>query len=86
MTAPQNIDPAAARAEADVLHWLTNDTRDQRFIDNIFAEMCIRLQQADIPLKRATLHVVINHPQWLAASEAYEAAQTCHPRACPEDP
>ncbi|MHC2695960.1 adenylate/guanylate cyclase domain-containing protein [Bradyrhizobium liaoningense] len=29
--------------------------------------MCIRLQQAGIPVKRATLHVLINHPQWLGA-------------------
>ncbi|MBR0715818.1 adenylate/guanylate cyclase domain-containing protein [Bradyrhizobium liaoningense] len=64
MNAPPNIDPAAA---AGVLHWLTNETRDQRFIDNIFADMCIRLQQAGIPLKRSTLHVLIQHPQWLGA-------------------
>ena len=50
-----------------VIDWLTNGTRDQRFIDNIFAEMCIRLQQAGIPLKRSTLHVLIQHPQWLGA-------------------
>jgi adenylate cyclase len=50
-----------------VVDWLTNGTRDQRFIDNIFAEMCIRLQQAGIPLKRSTLHVRIQHPQWLGA-------------------
>jgi adenylate cyclase len=29
--------------------------------------MCLRLQRAGIPLKRATLHVVIQHPQWLGA-------------------
>jgi adenylate cyclase len=50
-----------------VVHWLTNGTRDERFIDNIFAEMCNRLQQAGIPLKRSTLHIVIQHPQWLGA-------------------
>ncbi len=50
-----------------VVDWLTNGTRDERFIDNIFAEMCIRLQQAGIPLKRSTLHVLIQHPQWLGA-------------------
>ena len=50
-----------------VVDWLTNGTRDERFIDNIFAEMCIRLKQAGIPLKRATLHVMIHHPQWLGA-------------------
>jgi adenylate cyclase len=65
MNAPPNIDPATA--DSDVLHWLTNDARDERFIDNVFAEMCIRLQRAGIPLKRATLHVLIQHPQWLGA-------------------
>ncbi len=67
MDAPSNTDPAIAYSADDVLHWLTNDTRDERFIDNIFAEMCLRLQRAGIPLKRATLHVVIQHPQWLGA-------------------
>jgi adenylate cyclase len=65
MNAPPNI--ATAYSDDDVLHWLTNDVRDERFIDNIFAEMCLRLQRAGIPLKRATLHVVIQHPQWLGA-------------------
>jgi len=46
---------------------LINDTRDERFIDNIFAKLCIRLQRAGIPVKRATLHILINHPQWLGA-------------------
>jgi adenylate cyclase len=50
-----------------VVDWLINGTRDERFIDNIFAEMCIRLQQAGIPLARSTLHVMIQHPQWLGA-------------------
>ena len=67
MNAPPNITPATAYSDDDVLHWLTNDARDERFIDNIFAEMCLRLQRAGIPLKRATLHVVIQHPQWLGA-------------------
>ena len=67
MNAPPNIDPATAHADGDVLHWLTNGTRDQRFIDNIFAELCIRLQRAGIPVKRATLHILIHHPQWLGA-------------------
>jgi adenylate cyclase len=59
--------PITGQSDSDVVRWLINDTRDQRFIDNIFAEMCIRLQQAGIPVKRATLHVMINHPQWLGA-------------------
>ena len=65
MNAPPHITPAYA--DSDVVHWLTNDTRDERFLDNIFAEMCLRLQRAGIPVKRATLHVLIQHPQWLGA-------------------
>ena len=65
MSAP-DTKPSATLSDG-VVDWLTNGTRDQRFIDNIFAEMCIRLQQAGIPLKRATMHVRIQHPQWLGA-------------------
>ena len=64
MNASPNIDPVTA---SDVVHWLTNDTRDERFIDNIFAELCVRLQRAGIPVKRASLHILIHHPQWLGA-------------------
>jgi adenylate cyclase len=67
MNAPPNIDPATAQFDGEVLHWLTNDAREERFIDNIFAELCIRLQRAGIPVKRATLHILIQHPQWLGA-------------------
>ena len=64
MTAPDEYAPTQADGVVD---WLTNGTRDERYIDNIFAQMCIRLQQAGIPVQRATLHVLINHPQWLGA-------------------
>ncbi|MFB6453250.1 adenylate/guanylate cyclase domain-containing protein [Bradyrhizobium tunisiense] len=64
MNAPDNNAPTQADGVVD---WLTSGTRDERFIDDIFAQMCIRLQQAGIPLKRATLHVMIHHPQWLGA-------------------
>src|ERR1700739_3017690 len=67
MSSPPNIDPVAAHPDSDVVHWLTNDTRDERFIDNIFAELCVRLQRAGIPVKRASLHLLIYHPQWLGA-------------------
>src|ERR1700724_2818760 len=67
MNAPPKIDPVTAYSDSDVVHWLINDTRDERFIDNIFAELCVRLQRAGIPVKRASLHVLINHPQWLGA-------------------
>lgn len=67
MDAPSTTDSVAATSVDDVVHWLTNDTRDERFIDDIFAQLCIRLQQAGLPLTRATLHVLIQHPQWLGA-------------------
>jgi adenylate cyclase len=67
MDAPTNNAPVAAQFDSDVLRWLTNDTRDERFIDNIFAELCLRLQRAGIPVKRASLHLLIYHPQWLGA-------------------
>jgi len=35
MSAPPNIDPVTAHSDSDVVHWLTNDTRSERFIDNI---------------------------------------------------
>jgi adenylate cyclase len=65
MNAPPNI--VTAHSDNDVLHWLTNNTRDERFIDDIFAELCVRLQRAGIPVKRASLHLLIYHPQWLGA-------------------
>ena len=67
MNARPNIDPVTTHSDSNVLHWLTNDTRDERFIDNIFAELCLRLQRAGIPVKRASLHILIYHPQWLGA-------------------
>jgi adenylate cyclase len=68
MNAPPKIGPVSAHSDSDeVVRWLTNDTRDERFLDNIFAELCVRLQQAKIPVKRATLHIMIHHPQWLGA-------------------
>src|ERR1700761_6234260 len=66
MDAPPTIETIADPID-DVVHWLTNGTRDQRFIDNIFTELCVRIQRAGIPLKRSTLHVLIQHPQWLGA-------------------
>lgn len=50
-----------------VLDWLVTETRDQRFIDNIFVDLCERLVDAGLPLTRATLHFRIHHPQWLGA-------------------
>ena len=65
MNAPPHL--ATTASDSDVVHWLMNETRDQRFVDNIFAELCERIQRSGIPLKRATLHILIHHPQWLGA-------------------
>src|ERR1700679_3267184 len=67
MDAPPNIGPVTALADSDVVRWLINDTRNERFIDNIFAKLFLRLRQAGIPVKRASLHILISHPQWLGA-------------------
>jgi adenylate cyclase len=67
MNTPPRDDLVTAHSDGDVVHWLTNETRDERFIDNIFAELCVRLQRADIPVKRASLHILTHHPQWLGA-------------------
>ena len=50
-----------------VLDWLVNDTRRERFIDNILVEMCTRLVAAGVPVARASLHFQTNHPQWRGA-------------------
>lgn len=67
MNAPPNTDTASPQSDGDVLHWLTNETRDERFLDNIFTELCLRIQRSGIPVKRASLHMLIHHPQWLGA-------------------
>ncbi|HUN99172.1 MAG TPA: adenylate/guanylate cyclase domain-containing protein [Bradyrhizobium sp.] len=67
MNVPPTIDSVATHSDSDIVHWLTHDTREERFLDNIFAELCVRLQRAGIPVKRASLHIMIHHPQWLGA-------------------
>jgi adenylate cyclase len=67
MNAPPKNGSVTEHSDREVLHWLTNDTRDERFIDDIFAELSIRLQRAGIPIKQASLHLLIQHPQWLGA-------------------
>lgn len=72
MDAPPNTDTVAVRTGDEVLHWLTNETRDQRFLDNLLVELGQRLRRAGVPVKRATLHLLINHPQWLGARMIWE--------------
>jgi adenylate cyclase len=54
-----------AQSNDEIIRWLTNETRDERFMENIFAALCNRLQTTGLPLKRASLHLQIQHPQWL---------------------
>jgi hypothetical protein len=67
MNASPKIESVTTHSDGDVVQWLTNDTRDERFLDTIFTELCVRLQRSDIPIKRASLHPLIYHPQWLGA-------------------
>ncbi|WFU11994.1 adenylate/guanylate cyclase domain-containing protein (plasmid) [Rhizobium sp. CB3090] len=52
---------------SNILDWLVHDTRDERFIDNILVDLCVRLRAAGIPVARATMHFRTLHPQWLGA-------------------
>lgn len=49
------------------LDWLVHDTASQPFADNLFVELCERLLAGGVPLRRATLHLRILHPQFMAA-------------------
>jgi adenylate cyclase len=50
-----------------VLDWLINETRDERFLDNIFRDCCARLRADGIPIARAVLHLRLQHPQWFGS-------------------
>ena len=52
---------------APILDWLVNGTRDQRFVDDIFQDLCDSIRAAGVPLARASLHFRIQHPLWLGA-------------------
>ncbi len=58
----------------DVVDWLMTGTRDRRFVDDIFAELCNRLHAAGVPIARASLHFLINNPQWLGARIVWRRA------------
>jgi adenylate cyclase len=50
-----------------VLDWLVNDTRGERFIDNVLIGLSERLVEAGVPVARTSLHFRTNHPQWRGA-------------------
>jgi adenylate cyclase len=49
------------------LDWLVNDTVGQRFLDNLFGDLCHRLRAEGVPLTRATMHLRTLHPQFQGA-------------------
>jgi adenylate cyclase len=59
---------AEDRLLAALNDWLMTRTHDERFIDNIFVELCHRLRAAGVPVARATLNFNIQHPQFMGAS------------------
>jgi adenylate cyclase len=52
---------------SDVLDWLVTGTSDNRYIDNIFVEMCGRLRSQGISIARASMNFLVQHPQWRGA-------------------
>lgn len=52
---------------SSLIDWLMTETQEERFIDNIFVELCGKLLDAGIPVSRGTLHFRTLHPQWLGA-------------------
>ncbi|OLP56473.1 adenylate cyclase [Rhizobium rhizosphaerae] len=69
LTAAPIFPPAGdwPRQRSSLLDWLMLETSDERFIDNIFHELCLRLVKAGVPLVRSSLHFRILHPQWIGA-------------------
>jgi len=55
------------RERRPVLDWLMNETRSQRFLDNLLVELCERLLAEGVSVARSSLHLRIQHPQWQGA-------------------
>jgi adenylate cyclase len=55
------------------LDWLVNETRNERFIDNILVAMSQRLISDGVPIARASMHFQTNHPQWRGARILWNA-------------
>jgi adenylate cyclase len=52
---------------AAVLDWLVKDVREERYLDNIFVELCRRLDDGGLPIVRAAMFLETQNPQWLGA-------------------
>ena len=59
-----------------VLDWLVNETRDERFLDNIFVELCQRLEASGVAVARAAMFLQTNHPQWLGVRVYWRRGMT----------
>jgi adenylate cyclase len=46
------------------LAWLANATCDEAFLENIFFNMCRRLETQGVPIARASVFLKIDHLQW----------------------
>ena len=58
------------------LDWLVNETRNERYIDNLLVQLCDRLRDEGIPVSRATMHFRTHHPQWLGARLLWRTGMT----------
>ena len=72
---PPRENPAWPSQRSEILDWLVNGTRDERFIDNIFVAMCEKLRSEGVSIARATLAFTIHHPQWLGARILWRKGQ-----------
>jgi adenylate cyclase len=52
------------RQRTSILDWLVTGTRDERFLDTIFGDCCVKLRADGVPIARAVMHLQIQHPQW----------------------
>jgi adenylate cyclase len=55
------------RQRNGVLDWLINETRNERFLDNVFRDCCAKLRAGGIPIARAVLLLRLQHPQWFGS-------------------
>ncbi|NKK72789.1 adenylate/guanylate cyclase domain-containing protein [Rhizobium leguminosarum bv. viciae] len=63
------------RTRHSILDWLINETRTERYIDIIFADLCERLRSADVPVSQASLQLTTCHPEWLGARISWSRAK-----------
>jgi adenylate cyclase len=55
------------KRRTSVLDWLVYETRDERFLDNVFRDFCVKLRAQGIPIARASMHLQLQHPQWFGS-------------------